>query len=136
MGSAAGRAAALRGARRLSSTRLLLQPKTFDPRDEGVDRPDLDHPATERTDGPCAKIRRCFLATGALFDPGIRRGPSRASRELAAFVDQIPTTMVMQEMAVPRATHVLARGQYDQPGAKVSPGVPRCLSAGQEASVA
>ena len=44
--------------------------------------------------------------------------------------------MVMEEMAAPRATHVLGRGQYDQPGAKVSPGVPRCLSGGKETPVA
>ena len=58
-----------------------------------------------------------------------------ARRELAAFLEQIPTTMVMEEMPVPRATHVLERGQYDQPGAKVSPGVPRCLNGGKETPV-
>ncbi len=96
----------------------------------------LTIPAPSRTPGACQKIRRCFLATGAPRSIRAFEADRRAaSRELAAFVDQIPTTMVMQEMAVPRATHVLARGQYDQPGAKVSPGVPRCLSAGKEASV-
>ena len=50
-------------------------------------------------------------------------------------MEQIPTTMVMEEMAVPRATHVLARGQYDRPGAQVTPGVPRCLSGGTETPV-
>ena len=32
-------------------------------------------------------------------------------------VDRIPTTMVMQEMPARAPTHVLIRGQYDQPGA-------------------
>ena len=32
--------------------------------------------------------------------------------------------MVMEEMPAPRATHVLIRGQYDQPGPRVEPGVP------------
>jgi hypothetical protein len=39
----------------------------------------------------------------------------------------IPATMVMQELATPRSTHILKRGQYDQPGEKVSAGVPACL---------
>ena len=32
--------------------------------------------------------------------------------------------MVMEEMPVPRKTHVLLRGQYDKPGDLVQPGVP------------
>jgi hypothetical protein len=39
----------------------------------------------------------------------------------------IPTVMVMQEMDKPRDTFLLARGQYDQPGEKVTPGTPACL---------
>ena len=39
-------------------------------------------------------------------------------------MDHLPTTMVMCELAQPRATHVLLRGQYDRPGEKVEPGVP------------
>jgi len=38
--------------------------------------------------------------------------------------ESIPTALVMQEMAKPRATHVLERGQYDKLGAAVLPGVP------------
>lgn len=40
------------------------------------------------------------------------------------FEKTIPTTMVMSEMAKPRDTFVLMRGQYDKPGAKVIAGVP------------
>jgi hypothetical protein len=40
---------------------------------------------------------------------------------------QILSTPVMEEMPQPRATHVLARGQYDQPGEQVNPGVPKAL---------
>src|SRR6185436_1257153 len=38
-----------------------------------------------------------------------------------------PATMVMQEMPMPRQAFVLNRGQYDQPGAAISPGVPASL---------
>jgi hypothetical protein len=48
-------------------------------------------------------------------------------RRRAELEKTIPTTMVMQELATPRTTHVLKRGQYDQPGEKVSAGVPSCL---------
>jgi hypothetical protein len=42
-------------------------------------------------------------------------------------VDSFPTVMVMQDSAMPRETHVLARGAYDQPREKVEPGVPGVL---------
>ena len=41
---------------------------------------------------------------------------------------QIPTTMVMEDLDAPRAAHVLVRGQYDQPGETVNPGVPAALN--------
>jgi hypothetical protein len=41
----------------------------------------------------------------------------------------ILSVSVMQEMAKPRATHVLARGQYDQPGEKVAFDVPATFGA-------
>lgn len=40
---------------------------------------------------------------------------------------QLPTTMVMQELPQPRATHVLVRGDYRGIGEQVSPGTPSCL---------
>lgn len=39
----------------------------------------------------------------------------------------VPKLMVMEESAVPRATHVLRRGQYNNPGERVEPGVPAAL---------
>lgn len=40
---------------------------------------------------------------------------------------RIPTTMVMREMAAPRDTFVLVRGQYDKRGEKVTAAVPASL---------
>ncbi len=40
---------------------------------------------------------------------------------------QIPTTMVMQDMASPRETFLLIRGQYDKRGEKVVPSIPAAI---------
>lgn len=47
--------------------------------------------------------------------------------ELAALTESMTSVMIMQESATPRATHILGRGQYDQPGEKVKRGTPRVL---------
>ena len=41
---------------------------------------------------------------------------------------RLPTTMVMQELAEPRVTRVLTRGQYDQPQESVEAGLPAVLA--------
>lgn len=82
-----------------------------------------------RSAGQAAKIRQCFLATGATED--VKRLTARietARVGLEAFSDRIPTTMVMREMPAPRPTHVLIRGQYDQPGPRVEPGAPEAVA--------
>src|SRR5207248_173720 len=47
--------------------------------------------------------------------------------EKAKLDRSFPTVRVMAERATPRETFVLARGQYNQPGAQVQPGVPDVL---------
>ena len=42
---------------------------------------------------------------------------------------EVPYVMVMQEMPVPRTTHVLARGAYDAPMDSVGPGTPAAILA-------
>ncbi|MFN0196621.1 MAG: DUF1553 domain-containing protein [Planctomycetaceae bacterium] len=44
-------------------------------------------------------------------------------RRLEQLDQEIPVTMVMDEMSPRRKTHILKRGQYDQPGDEVEPGV-------------
>ena len=90
-----------------------------------------------RTPGQAAKIRKCFLATEA--PTAIRRLAveiDNARAELDAMIDRVPTTMVMQEMPAPRPTHVLIRGQYDQPGPPVGPGVPGAIAPSLQAAKA
>ena len=47
--------------------------------------------------------------------------------EYDAIAARSPTTMVMQEKPTPPFAFLLKRGQYDQPGEKLSPGVPKVL---------
>jgi hypothetical protein len=76
------------------------------------------------------KLRRAFLAQGGPeWARSIHGSIASLKDAIDALVEAIPTTMVMEELPVPRATHVLVRGQYDQPGPRVEPGVPDCLSA-------
>jgi hypothetical protein len=90
-------------------------------------------PAPRRAPGQARKVRSCFLATQA--PQPIRELHSRirsARARIDELVDEVPTTMVMEELPAPRATHVLRRGQYDQPGPTVVAGVPSCFSPGPE----
>ncbi len=49
-------------------------------------------------------------------------------REEEADIEKaIPTTMIAKELAKPRETHLLMRGEYDKPGEVVTPGVPAIL---------
>ena len=75
------------------------------------------------------KLRHYFLysqAPAALHD-AYRLRIDLAERRLMLWED-VPTTMVMQELPEPRQAFVLVRGQYDKPGEKVSRGVPGSLS--------
>ena len=57
-----------------------------------------------------------------------RRSPEYAAleNEHQRLWEQVPATMIMREDEA-RETFVLARGNYDQPGARVTPGVPGAL---------
>lgn len=72
----------------------------------------LDDYIVHHTDGSIKAARRRMKRT------------AEAEREFRA---AIPTTLVMQDLPEPRATHVLLRGQYDRPGDVVQPGVPESI---------
>ena len=57
----------------------------------------------------------------------LKKAVSDLEGKRADFKKQIPTSMVMAQMDSPRDTFVLVRGQYDQHGDKVTPGVPASL---------
>jgi len=83
--------------------------------------------ASQRTAGQTALARRAWLET-ANADAARAADRVRASRAVLLSLERsAPTTMVMREMASPRPTFVLFRGQYDQPRDKVEPGVPEFI---------
>jgi hypothetical protein len=90
-------------------------------------------PAERRTAAQSGKLRACFLQRAAPLP--IREAHQRVEalqRERLRLFESFPTTMVMQEMPVPRDTFVLLRGEYDKHGEKVGPGVPASLPALRE----
>jgi hypothetical protein len=86
-------------------------------------------PPVQRGQAESEKIHRAFLDSPAA--PAEIRDAFRQLTDLrdqrARYYDTISTVMVMEEMATPRETHILLRGAYDQPGERVSPGVPAIL---------
>ena len=82
----------------------------------------------KRTPAETNKITWYFLNNQS-HDP-IRqawRDVTALRKQKEDFEDNIPTVMVMQEMPMPRDTHLLIRGAYDRPGEIVPPGVPAVL---------
>jgi hypothetical protein len=86
-------------------------------------------PATERNDEQRKKLQAHYRAkvSPALIEPSAELAKLRD--ELAAVKKKTPTVMVMQQMDKPRDSFILTRGQYDQHGEKVEPGVPATLGA-------
>jgi hypothetical protein len=87
-------------------------------------------PTTERTAVQTSKLTACFVEK---FAPEPLRKAHQElvalARRMQAFEDKLPTVMVMEEMASPRQTHVLIRGEYNRPGKPVAAGVPAALHA-------
>jgi hypothetical protein len=86
-------------------------------------------PPSRRSAAQAYKLQLAFLETpaAATFQQA-RKQVVALEYQKRVLIDHLPTTMVMSELAQPRATHVLVRGQYDRPGERVEPGVPGCLS--------
>jgi hypothetical protein len=85
---------------------------------------------SERNKAQAGKLRAAFLdrhAPAPLIEA--QRRVFDLTDDLEHLRETIPTVMVMQESAAPRATHLLIRGAYDRPGEKVEPGVPAALPA-------
>jgi hypothetical protein len=84
-------------------------------------------PPEKRTPGQAERLRREWLrANNKEFAAADETG-RKARNGLLKTEREAPTTMVMNETETARITHVLFRGQYDQPREAVEPGVPDFL---------
>ena len=78
-----------------------------------------------RTDGQRKKLTQYFLHSHAADElRNAHSGLEELRHQQRVFEENLPTVMVMEEMKNPRKSYVLTRGQYDQPGVEVQPGVP------------
>jgi len=85
----------------------------------------LSVPEDLRTRGEQHKLRAFFLARAA--DEQIAKAHRQSvdlERAREALLEGIPTVMVMDERSQTRPTHILFRGQYDQPREEVRADVP------------
>jgi hypothetical protein len=101
----------------VEAVRVLATPKTI--------AEIIATPAAKRTEFERQKLAAYFIEHQS---PQPIRAANRAKitadRELRAYEEGLPSTMVMHELPQPRPAHVLIRGQYDKPGAEVSRDVP------------
>ncbi len=72
-------------------------------------------------------VRYAYNKSRAVFDP-LNAEVAQVEKARAELEKSLPATMVMEEMAKPRETFVLVRGDFRQKGEPVSPGVPKSLS--------
>jgi hypothetical protein len=88
----------------------------------------LATPSARRTAAQQVQLREYYLAG---FDEEFRRLSAALAAAIRArdeALQRVPTTMVMQELTAPRATHVLRRGAFDLPGEEVFAATPDLLS--------
>lgn len=84
-------------------------------------------PSGQRTDTQKSALKRYYLAQ---VDEPFRKHSielAEIERKKSALEMTFPVTMIMQEMPMPRQTHLLKRGQYDQPGEPITAGIPASL---------
>lgn len=79
-------------------------------------------PAAEREEGRRVFVRRAFLDQDTGF---VER--RKAVQAVTKLLPEIPSTLVMRELAEPRPTHVMIQGDFLRKGVRVSPGTPAVL---------
>ncbi|MGB0582433.1 MAG: PSD1 and planctomycete cytochrome C domain-containing protein [Limisphaerales bacterium] len=73
-------------------------------------------------------IKSSFLREAGKDIAGAEKALEKVRKNLETERKKVPTVMVMQEMVKPRTSHILNRGQYDQPRDPVQAGVPSAFS--------
>jgi len=84
--------------------------------------------AKNRSESQTGLLRQFYLDRIDVQSRNLKSQIADLPRQLAELDKAIPVTMVMQEQTPRRATFVLRRGQYDQRGDEVTPGVPSVFS--------
>ncbi len=84
-------------------------------------------PAIERTPAQKESLKHYYLQYVDEASRKIAGELGQISKQQAEMEKSFPATMIMQEMPTPRQAFVLNRGQYDQRGDAVHPGVPASL---------
>jgi mono/diheme cytochrome c family protein len=67
------------------------------------------------------------LIAGPKEHVAAHRGAYNLERERARVIKSLPRLMIMEERPERRASHILLRGAYNNPGERVEPGVPSAL---------
>ncbi|MES2708328.1 MAG: PSD1 and planctomycete cytochrome C domain-containing protein [Verrucomicrobiota bacterium] len=73
-------------------------------------------------------LQRVCVTTSPVFAEEITKLEA-VRNERKAYEEALPTTLIWNDLAKPRDTFVMERGQYNKPGAPVEPGVPAVLPA-------
>ncbi|MFN9721550.1 MAG: PSD1 and planctomycete cytochrome C domain-containing protein [Planctomycetota bacterium] len=81
-------------------------------------------PKNERSKEQLDEIARHFREQADAEIRQAEQSIAAAKKAVTDYEATIPTVMVMKELATPRDAFLLKRGQYDQPGDKVTRGVP------------
>lgn len=88
----------------------------------------LNLPSADRSAEQRNQVKQYYLDQVDSQSRQLKTERADVDRQRAELDKAITVTMVMREMEPRRATHILRRGQYDQVGEEVSPGVPAALS--------
>ncbi len=87
----------------------------------------LTIPAEKRSAEQERQVRLFYLETVDASYRKLKADLAGLAKAKAEIDKAVPLTMVMAELSTPRKTHILKRGQYDQPGAAVTAGIPDSL---------
>ena len=84
-------------------------------------------PKESRTPEQSKRLEDFFRQTQSTESAALESAANTAKKSRDDYVMAIPNTMVMSELDKPRDTFIKVRGNYDQDGDKVEPGVPGFL---------
>lgn len=121
-----GLSGACEGLNQFKGTDVLVESE--DPLAEQAKVDTLAYGIKEQCESEKEKIRDYFLTWVAPENFRKPHADLKSLKEQKAELDKaIPNVMVMEDMSMPRDTHILARGDYRNKGEVVTPGVPSVL---------